>query len=616
MSLGFADPLALAFATLFGALVLFYLWERWRRPAVVPSLLLWEAVREDVLRARKFRPDLLFVLQALALACLIGGLARPYVRDSNTPPTSARHIFVLDTTASMQTREVRGTRFAQARAAALERLSRLSAAEEVMLITASSAPEVVVELTREHDRVAHALNAAEPTDVGGDLGLSLAFAQNVLQRSDLPALIEVFTDIPRSQLPAALREQVAVFQVGENDDNLGIESLQVFQGRFQDYRRASVQVQVRNYAHREGHGLLTVQLQDQVVHRAGFSIGARQTQVFRVDDFPAPGRVLARLEVDDALAADNTAYGWIRPLRPVRAAVVSPPSPLLDDLRNLAAATSGLQISFFAPDEALPAAIDLVIFHRTVPHTMPPANALFIYPPTDSELFPAAGDATNIEVIDWNARHPALQGLRPLAALPLHRARVLNPPEWSQVLLWSRTAERELPLALAGEHAGRRLACLTFDLEAERLLSSDNVSFLLFFLNVVSWLAPAANDAAVVHTGDAYMVADLPVRPIRVLDPRGVTTNLPEAQVALTPRLAGEYRISADGTTRSLLANFFDSSESDIGRASQEAPQFPATMQRAAAPVQVLPPDFGYWLYVAAAAFLAIEWTVARRVER
>src|SRR3990172_3129620 len=108
--LAFAEPLALLFAGLYAVLVLFYLWERWRRRVEVPSLLLWEAVQEDILRARRFRPDLLFVLQLLLLTCLIAGLARLYLCGPAATPIGGRHIILLDTSASMQARETQRTR--------------------------------------------------------------------------------------------------------------------------------------------------------------------------------------------------------------------------------------------------------------------------------------------------------------------------------------------------------------------------------------------------------------------------------------------------------------------------------------------------------------------------
>src|ERR1700687_1468565 len=616
--MGFAEPLAFLFTGLFGVLILFYLWERWRRRVPVPSLLLWESVHEDTLRARRFGPDMLFLLQLLLLTCLIAGLAGPYVRGQGNAFAGGRHIFVLDTSASMQARESRSTRFDQARAQALHVLNSVQADDEVMLIGAAHVPEVLVGFTHDHQVIAQALAGAEPTDTGADISLALAFAENARQRSDLPTAVDVFTDIPRSQLSPAFRDQVTVFQAGESDDNLAIEALQIFQGRFQDYRRTRAYVLVQNFAHREGHGFLTVQLEDQIVHRSGFTIRARDSKGFVIHDFPGPGRVIAHLDVSDALAADNTAWGWIRPLTPVRVLLVSPQSSLTGELRELAAATPALQLAVVEPEKFKTedaARADLVIFHRVVPNELPAVNALFIYPPKDNRLFPVGADATDIEVLDWDAHHAALQSLRPLAALPLQRARIIDPPSWSQVLLWSRTIDREFPLAWAGDHDGHRMACITFDLDAERLLSADNVNFFLFFMNLLGWLTPESPDAVVINTGEVQTIdAPLPL-PVHVLDPCGRRTTLPPEQTTVEPSFAGAYQLSFDGTRRTLLANFFDPAESDIGRASREPPSVVAARPpRAPLPQNLRGSEYGRWLYYAAAALFLLEWLVARRV--
>lgn len=619
--MGFAEPFALLFAGLYGVLVLLYLWERWRRRVEVPSLLLWEAVREDVLRARRFRPDWLFILQLLLLTGLIGGLARPYLVGVGDGQTRGRHIFVLDTSASMQARDLHSTRFERAREQALQRLADIQPDDEVMLIGAGREPEVLADFTRNLADVKQMLQRAAPADVGGDLTLALTFAASARQRSDVPAEVEVFTDIPRSQLPTSMRDDVTVFQVGESDENLGIEALQIYQGRFQDYTRARAYVLVQNFAHREGHGFLSVSLEDQMVHRSGFTIPARESKGFLIHDFPGPGRVTAHLEVNDALAADDTAFGWIRPVTPTQVLLVSPPSPLLDDLKDLAAAAPGLQLTAvepqaFASGEALAQAqrSDLVIFHRYVPPGAPPASALYIYPPTDNSLFPVAGDATNVEVLDWNAQHPALQSLRPLAALPLQRVRIVTPAAASQVLLWTRTADREFPLAFAGEQDGHRFACVTFDLEAERLLSSDNVNLFLFFMNLLAWLVPEHDGAVVMNTGAVQAVGPFPHAPVQVRNPRGSLQTLPSSAPTIEPLFAGEYQLSADGTRHTVLANFFDPVESDIGRSSKEAPFLHPLP--AAAGVTAPPPrrEYGTWLYLLAAALFVGEWLAARRV--
>jgi hypothetical protein len=259
---------------------------------------------------------------------------------------------------------------------------------------------------------------------------------------------------------------------------------------------------------------------------------------------------------------------------------------------------------------------DVAIFHRAVPAFDPPVNALYIHPDAGNALFPVVGEAADVEVLDWNASHPALAALRPLAALPLQHVRIVDPPPWSEVLLWSRTDEREFPLALAGERHGRRIAALTFDLEAERLLSSDNLNFFLFFMNLLSWLAPDAQQAVVVNTGEVQTLGPFPEQPVAVHDPRGREYTIDSRTPRFEPLLAGEYRLSSDGTRVALLANFLDPIESDVGRASKEPPVRPAAEVAHAvrAPAPAAPHRrYGPWLYVAALALFILEWAAARR---
>ena len=623
--MGLLNPGALVYASLFAVLVLLYLWDRIRRRVDVPSLLLWRLASDDAVQARRFRPDWLFVLQALLLAALIAGLARPYFADGRPVAVARRHIFVLDTSASMQAREGKTTRFESARDALRGRLAGLAADDEAMLITAASRPEIVADFTRDHAALARRLDEIAPRDTGTALDLALALASGARERTDALTDTEVFTDLPPSQLPARWREEVArgdvtVRQFGETDDNLAITGLQIFQSRFQDPRAARAYVVVQNFSHREGHGGLTVRLNDEIVLQTGFSIGPRDARSFLVPSFPGAGRVVAQLDADDALAADNTAMGWVRPLPTTRLLVVSAATSLVDELATVARATAGLQIKTLTPEayaSGAPTDADVVIFHRVVPDPPPAAAALYIDPPPKNGLFAIAGDVRGVEVLDWNDRHEAVGDLRPLSTLPIQRARVILPADWHEPLLWSRTAEREFPLALAGELNKHRLACIAFDLEAEHLLNSDNVSFLLFFLNVLSWLAPQPVEAMTVATGSVVSLAGLPPGPTTAIDPHGTPIDLGSGgPITLEPLTAGEYRVASGGVQRTVYANFFDPVESDIGRAAKEPPLAIAAHSpapRRGAPAASRGTEFGWWLLAAAAALLVVEWFVALR---
>jgi hypothetical protein len=625
--IGVLNPGGLLFTSLYAILVLLYLWERIRRRVEVPSLLLWQEVNEDLVQARKFRPDLLFLLQLLLLTGLIGGLARPYLAGAGSSGAPVRHIFLMDTSASMQAREGADTRFEQARAELMRRLGGLSPNDEVMLIAAAARPEVLSDFTRDRDLLRRLVAGLEATETGTDLELALAVAAGAQQRVDTASEIQVFSDLPADQLPPRWRELVASGQidlvsVGETDHNLAITGLQIHQGRFQGASAVRASVVVQNFSHREGHGVLTVRLGEDRVMQTGFSIPARDVRSFLVPRFAGAGLVVASLDAGDALAADDVAFGWIRPLRVLRVLLVSADTPLAREMEAVARVTPGLQLTRLSPDAydspAL-AGIDVAVFHRFVPLAAPPAPALYIAPPPGNSLLPVAAEIGDVEVLDWNEQHEALGSLRPLAAMPIRRAQVILPGEERVPLLLARTPEREFALAFASEKHGLRSATIAFDLESEQLLRSDNVGFLLFLLNLLSWLAPDAHEVSTVATGSVVALSGLPPQPATVTDPKGRRIPLGGGRRAtLEPFFVGEYRVRVDGVARTLYANFFDPDESDIGRAGRKgkaaaggtakSPERRAESRSAASGS-----EFGRWLLALAVGLFVLEWAVAMR---
>ena len=612
--MAFVNPTAWLFGGLIAVLIALYLWERSRRRVDVPSLLLWQVVPDAVVRTSRFRPDWLFVLQCLLLTLLIAGLADPYLamRTGGTQP--GRAAFVVDLSASMQAREGRDSRFDLARAAVRKRIGALGADDEAMLIGAAHHPQVTAAFTRDHAEVLRRLADMQPVDARANLDAALAIATRAAELPDRPATVELFTDTPREELDEQWRDRIAVFQIGETDDNLAIEGLQVAQGRFQDYRDAHAYVSVHNFARREAHGWLTLQIDETVFSRRGFSLAPRSVGGFPLQNLPAPGVLRASLDVDDALAADNRAYAYVRPVAPLRVLAVTDSPALQADLQRIAAATPNLQFAVVAPaDYAGSDGADVVLFHRIAPPLPPDAASLYVAPQGDSSPFAAHGTFTSVPILDWNAQHPALAGLRPELPFALSTVVDMDVPSWAEPILTSRADGREIALAAAGERSGHRRAALAYDLATDDLLSADHVNLLLIFLNLLDWLAPAAADVRIVRTGDVEVVDHLPARPRRIVDPRQHQSMLPaDTSATIDAEYAGEYRVAADGTSVRVFANFMDAEESDIGRASQSTSAAP--LRRAPArstPSQ--PRGFGNWLYAVAVALMLLEWFAARR---
>lgn len=614
--MGFSNPAAWLLSPLFAVLVALYLWEQQRRQVDVPSLLLWEAVPDAVVRTSRFRPDLLFYLQLLVLTLLILGFARPYRSISNGANAGERHIFVLDTSASMQAREEGGSRFDQARDALLQRISNMSGQDEAMLISAASYPRVVVPLSRDRANLERHLRSLRPVDTGTQLEPALALARRAAARGDRPTRIELFTDVSASRLEPAWKSDVTVFQVGRSDDNLAIEGLEIFQGRLQDPSEASARVTLHNFSHRNEHGFLSIRLNGEVLSRRGFSLSAGELQSFSMNDFPHSGVVHATLEVNDALTVDNDAYGWVRPLRQIDLVVVSDTLSLRADLERIERSVSNLRVHFLSPSEYRAhssTAADVILFDGYVPAEIPPCASLYVFPNRSGPWFSVKGSEHSLPVLNWQEGHPALGTLRPQLAFPLSNVRIVQLPKWADVLVSSSWRGRAIPLVFVGEHGGRRLAGISFDLAAEHMLRADNVNLVLLFAGLLEWLLPSDSHVVLQRTGEIHTFQSKLHRPARIIDPLGRAEEFrPGDPLRIELLHAGEYRVETDENRNRLYANFIDPVESDIGR---EAEGTSVSVQPVTVRSRVTSgkKSFDAWFYALAALFLIVEWMVAVR---
>ena len=620
--MGILNPAALPLFSLLGILVLVYLRERWRKRVEVPSLMFWREIRKDTVRVRRFLPSLLFLIQALLLLLLLSGLLHPYRSQTVTEVQGNRYILVFDVSASMQVREGNTQRFSLAREQATQVVRSLGPLDEVMLISVAARPRVVSGFTTDHRVFLHLLEALRPEDstTNLDLGVELALAQR--DRTGHRASVHVFTDMPQTQLSLSHDQptNLVYHQVGRNDDNIALAALNLHQNPFQHYSQARAYILVRNYSSRTKRGTLTVHLNERQIFRRAFSLPSRETASFSVGDFPEAGRLVARLSPDDGLTVDNKALAWVAQGREHRLVLVSATASLRRELQRVSRSIPNLSLAAVTPEEFPTLSLDaqdIVLFHQFVPSPAVAANSLYVFPPLDNPLFPVVAEAEDLSILDWRASHQILHNLQYVDALPLKKARVLALPSWAQVLISSRTASGEVPLALTGEKDGYRVVCLAFDLVRGNLTDSDNLSLLLLFLNAVRWLLPPDPSVPALTTpGETLFVpASVALETLELTLPSGETRPV-EATAIEIPHV-GAYRLQNGDYQARWYANLFDEIESDIGRHTQpeqgsetvsvvlETPHAPQELSH------TVPIEFGQLLYYAAAALLFVEWLYA-----
>jgi hypothetical protein len=222
--------------------------------------------------------------------------------------------------------------------------------------------------------------------------------------------------------------------------------------------------------------------------------------------------------------------------------------------------------------------------------------ALYVDPPGGSPICPSGRSVESAAVADWDLDHGALRGLGALQALTLARTRRLATPPWGSAVVLAATDGGAFPFLVAGERDGVRTACLG----AGPVASSDDLPLLMLTVAVLRWLEePPGRAPLEVQTGVAVLAGSGSAGAIQGLRIAG------DPPVLVAER-TGMYHLGE----RAIAANLFDDRESDIGRSGSG--EWPAT-------AHLMPEagqgrrELGWWLYLCAAALLALEWLAWRR---
>jgi hypothetical protein len=607
--MGVVNPAgALALAAV-AVLLALYLLDRRRRVVPLGTLFLWRHVPAAVLERRRFRPDALFLLQLALLLALIAGYVRPYLEDAAAPAPGTPLVVVLDVSASMQARETGGTRFELARRRARALLDELASGDEAMLITAAERPHVALRWTSDRSALRARLESLEPLDTPTRLAPALELALGEA-RARPGTRLAVLTDLPPEESGIAPDELTAFhyIQLGATDDNVAITALTVDQPPFQATTDATVTAVVRNFAATGRRATFEAWVGGERWERRELVLPPRATEHVLLAHPPRGGELVASLLVDDALAVDDRAVGWIAPGEPLDLLLVSDSRELATAFGEVAAAIGGSRVEVVTRDRYAPnrvAGRRAALFDGFVPSELPPAvNALYVAPPAGNAVCATSRAVDSAAVIDWESEHPALRGLDALDALVTAHASALDVPAWGAPIVLAAARHAAFPLLVAGERDGHRVACLGAELAAP-LTSSDRLPLLMLTLGTLRWLAePFAGAALAVETGVPTLLGPGPTAPIQGPS-LGAGLHVAGDPAVLVADRAGIYRIGPPGGERLVLANLFDERESDIGR-RDTVESSPATT--APPPTAGARREIGWWMYVAAALLLATEW--------
>ena len=623
----FLNPSAFYLLAFIPIVVLLHFLKLRRQHYVVPSVMLWLEAIEDMkanVPFQRLRHSLLLPLQILFLLVVVGGVARPALRQLGD--LGEQSILVIDTSASMGATDLGKTRLDVAKAEMLKLINRLGADGQVMIMDTSRPPHNIrktftsdrEELRQaiENLSVVHTVPSLKPVfdSVAVYAGMSGTQASLNPDTVRVVFISDNFRRLPDSASSAQLQK----IGLGNQSENIAIVQFSVTRA-LTPPNRYEILVGIQSFADtpKEFQVQLGIEGKSFFEDKIVVLSPKKTTSIlfFLDDDERLYGQVVtARLDINDDLSIDNSAAAILHPPPKWKVLLVSDRNPLpLNAILKTDPHVSLNQIQ--TSDYHGLGDNDILIFDQFVPDLLPEGHIVFLNPVSGLPFMPAEKNKQPIQVI---GQHPTHKVMRDVSLIDLEVKTSLK----TQLPLWGipLVETSQTPLIWIGEQDNQKMVVFAFDpfdLDVSNFATAIPSGPILMS-QCLAWLGASTSpiQSNLIRTGEPVKIWIEPpsaAEKVIVQMPDGTPRELQtqETQIVFTDTTQiGIYTVFVDGEPFGrFAANLLNPEESDLS-----PPQLgdnPNTGMESGSVQSDLPEvDREIWAYAAflALLLLIVEW--------
>lgn len=588
--------------------VVLYLLDRSRKRHIVPSLRFWQQTEMPSQRKhrRKIQQPWSLLLQLLGIALLLLAIAQ--LRLGSPDRSSRDHVLLFDASSWMAARNANGRLLLdEGRASAMRYIRALPSLDRVMLVRLDGLATPLTGFASSRGELETALRQVQPSPSALNLTAGLELAARVQQleakrRGEIVYIGAAQTTREALQEMPRLPENLRVIALPAVLDNSGLRKVGVRRSPA-DPELWQVLVTARNYGSRAKSLPLVALFGGAPVYskRLDLPANAEASASFEFRT-KAAGWIETRLDTGDALPSDDRATLEL-PIETRQKVVVYSGEP--DLLRPVLAAFPRLDLTFRRPAEFRPEPGAILIFDRSLPPSPVTNPAVYIEPPAKGA--PAAVRAEKEDaVLRWRADQPLAAGLRTRDAR-LERTQILAAGPGDLTV-----ADVDGGPVIVAQPASKRVV---FGFHPMRSALRNEIAGPLLFANVLKWMAPELFLRVEVQAGSVGTVS-VPME--READAAGLRLTGEDSKALPYTLRDGLLRFYAPtpGTVRLTVGERELVSSLNLPEVADAKWQPPAAVRTGfarAGGIEAAARDLWYWLALAGALVLAIEYLLFGR---
>lgn len=469
--MNFIYPLAFTGLISVAAIIAMYLLKQNYREIKNSSNILWERAVSRTLSQKpwqKLKKELLMLLQILAAVLMVFALAGPFIMHKGE---SQNYILVLDSSFSMQAKDLSPNRFESAKKALEKTLEDLSPNSEFALVSAQKDSYVAVNFTDNKKDILNKLGSMAVTNGTVDEEGLLHILEALYNHKE--AQVMVFSDygFDLKGLP------VSNFPIGTASDNTAITLM----SHSVDSDRIVSLVKVKNYGSKTIKNSIALYGDTRLIDIKDFQAEpGEEVSIFFTAVPLEEKRLMAKLSEGDILEADNVYYDVIEEREVEKTIVFSRKNIFLENIIGLMPSVD-LYKGDIGNMENI-SGYHLYIFDGVLPEKMPEDGHVLIFnPPEGNPLIEVSGEA---EIGKVFKNHNTLLNFIEDISFDISKSKIIKEPDWANTLISSDKG----PLVIAGERQGSKTVVFSFDLH-----NSDfplKKEFPIFMYNLMGWFVP------------------------------------------------------------------------------------------------------------------------------
>jgi hypothetical protein len=605
------NPDALLWAVLAVPVALLFLLKVRVRRVPVSTGMFWRRIFEQKQSRslwRSLRHLLSLLAQLFFLGLLVAALAAPVPHGE--AQRARRLVLVLDNSASMTATDVAPSRLDRAKEEARRIVAGLRSQDELAVVAGGMPPQVVCGFTSHRGTLRKAVDGVPATHGPTRVREAVELARRLVADHENGRIVVLSDGGFAGAEELARAEDVRWIVVGQRSGNVGITAFQA-RRNLSDPAGYEVFVEVAHHADGEerAEGRLVVELNGNEVDVIPLNLAPNETWRHVIQNTSVPGGHLrARVEYEDALAADNEAWAVLPPLEARAVHLMTPANLYLEKVFE-----ANPLVKLTAGDKA-PAPADAVrVFYRKVPGKLPAGPLLVIDPEVGCDLWQLDKPLVNPIVTLQDRESPLMANVK-LDQFFLSQARRLVFSDKVKPLVRPlATAETGDPVYCAIERPEGRVLVLALSLEEGNL--PLRVAFPILVANALNGFSRQREELREAQRTGAVLEVELPGdEPFVLQAPDGTSRPLraERGRAILGPfdrcgvwRVVGE---DADAALVEIACNLADSRESDL------RPPSGAESNRADLPAGgLLQHPVWYYLLAVAGLFTVMEWYLYQR---